>query len=117
MCWCGTPVNRWNQWSQARPIVRQGQWLDDCSDELISGEVYVPVQQTETDVLLSRHLLSDSDASGTAVFVVPDVLFFQGKHGAVIEGLSGWAWIGFLLFLAAMLALDPGIFHRRSHVV
>lgn len=35
----------------------------------------------------------------------------------MIEGLSGWAWIGFLLFLTAMLALDLGIFHRRSHVV
>jgi tellurite resistance protein TerC len=51
------------------------------------------------------------------VFVVPDVLFFQGENGTVIEGLSGWAWIGFLLFLAVMLALDLGIFQRRSHVV
>jgi tellurite resistance protein TerC len=35
----------------------------------------------------------------------------------VINGLPEWAWVGFLLFLAAMLALDLGVFHRRAHVV
>lgn len=28
-----------------------------------------------------------------------------------------WLWIGFALFVVAMLALDLGVFHRRSHTV
>ena len=28
-----------------------------------------------------------------------------------------WLWIGFLLFVTAMLALDLGVFHRKAHVV
>jgi len=28
-----------------------------------------------------------------------------------------WAWAGFLTFIAAMLALDLGVFNRKSHVV
>lgn len=28
-----------------------------------------------------------------------------------------WAWIGFLLFILVMLALDLGVFRRRNHVV
>ncbi|MGZ8901329.1 MAG: hypothetical protein ACXW3Z_14660, partial [Limisphaerales bacterium] len=28
-----------------------------------------------------------------------------------------WLWIGFNLFVLAMLALDLGVFHRKSHVV
>lgn len=28
-----------------------------------------------------------------------------------------WAWVGFLGFVAAMLALDLGVFNRKSHVV
>jgi tellurite resistance protein TerC len=35
----------------------------------------------------------------------------------VVNGLPEWAWVGFLVFLAAMLALDLGVFHRRAHVV
>lgn len=35
----------------------------------------------------------------------------------MMNGLPEWAWVGFLVFLAAMLALDPGVFHRRAHVV
>lgn len=31
--------------------------------------------------------------------------------------LSFWAWIGFVCFLASMLALDLGVFHRKAHVV
>lgn len=31
--------------------------------------------------------------------------------------LSLWAWIGFCGFLMGMLALDLGVFHRKSHVV
>src|SRR5512147_2383205 len=31
--------------------------------------------------------------------------------------LSIWWWIGFNLFVLAMLALDLGVFHRRAHVV
>jgi len=28
-----------------------------------------------------------------------------------------WMWIGFVLFVLAMLALDLGVFHRKAHVV
>ena len=28
-----------------------------------------------------------------------------------------WIWIGFLVFIFALLALDLGVFHRRAHVV
>lgn len=28
-----------------------------------------------------------------------------------------WLWIGFNLFVLAMLAIDLGVFHRKSHVV
>ena len=28
-----------------------------------------------------------------------------------------WLWVGFNLFVLAMLALDLGIFHRHAHVV
>jgi peptidoglycan/LPS O-acetylase OafA/YrhL len=28
-----------------------------------------------------------------------------------------WLWIGFNAFILAMLALDFGVFHRKSHVV
>ncbi len=35
-----------------------------------------------------------------------------------VAGLSqAWWWIGFLAFVAAMLALDLGVFHRRAHAV
>lgn len=30
---------------------------------------------------------------------------------------SPWTWIGFISFLAGMLALDLGVFHRKAHVV
>ena len=30
---------------------------------------------------------------------------------------SIWLWIGFNLFVLAMLALDLGVFHRKSHAV
>jgi len=30
---------------------------------------------------------------------------------------SIWLWIGFNVFVLAMLALDLGIFHRKTHVV
>jgi tellurite resistance protein TerC len=30
---------------------------------------------------------------------------------------SAWLWIGFALFILAMLALDLGVFHRKAHVV
>lgn len=33
-----------------------------------------------------------------------------------MEG-SIWLWVGFNLFVLAMLALDLGVFHRKSHVV
>src|SRR5688572_8264771 len=28
-----------------------------------------------------------------------------------------WMWIGFLLFVLAMLAIDLGVFHRHAHTV
>jgi tellurite resistance protein TerC len=28
-----------------------------------------------------------------------------------------WAWIGFLLFIAVMMAIDLGLFNRRAHVI
>ena len=31
--------------------------------------------------------------------------------------VSAWGWIGFNAFILAMLALDLGVFHRRSHIV
>ena len=30
---------------------------------------------------------------------------------------SIWLWVGFNLFVFAMLALDLGVFHRKSHAV
>jgi tellurite resistance protein TerC len=32
-------------------------------------------------------------------------------------GETIWAWVGFNLFVLAMLALDLGVFHRKAHVV
>ena len=28
-----------------------------------------------------------------------------------------WIWLGFILFVLLMLALDLGVFHRHAHVV
>jgi hypothetical protein len=28
-----------------------------------------------------------------------------------------WIWVGFVLFVLALLALDLGVFHRKAHVV
>ncbi len=36
---------------------------------------------------------------------------------AIANAMPGWAWVGFFLFIAAMLALDLGVFHRGSHEV
>lgn len=36
---------------------------------------------------------------------------------AYFEVMPLWAWIGFFVFIAAMLALDLGVFQRDSHVV
>ena len=30
---------------------------------------------------------------------------------------SIWLWVGFNLFVLAMLALDLGVFHRKSHAI
>jgi tellurite resistance protein TerC len=30
---------------------------------------------------------------------------------------SVWLWVGFNMFVLAMLALDLGVFHRKAHVV
>ncbi|MCB0098998.1 MAG: hypothetical protein KDE46_24860, partial [Caldilineaceae bacterium] len=34
----------------------------------------------------------------------------------MLDGMI-WLWIGFNLFVLAMLALDLGVFHRHAHVV
>jgi len=39
-----------------------------------------------------------------------DALFFMHDYPL-------WAWAGFLVFIAAMLALDLGVFRRKSHTV
>jgi tellurite resistance protein TerC len=36
---------------------------------------------------------------------------------AFTESIPGWAWLGFFVFIAAMLAIDLGIFQRNSHEV
>jgi tellurite resistance protein TerC len=36
---------------------------------------------------------------------------------AIFSTMPWWAWVGFLGFITAMLALDLGVFNRRSHVV
>lgn len=36
---------------------------------------------------------------------------------AMFSTLPWWAWVGFLVFIAVMLALDLGVFNRRSHEV
>ena len=36
---------------------------------------------------------------------------------AMFSTLPWWAWVGFLSFVTAMLALDLGVFNRRPHVV
>jgi tellurite resistance protein TerC len=38
-------------------------------------------------------------------------------HLAFTESIPAWAWVGFFVFIAAMLALDLGIFQRDSHEV
>lgn len=34
-----------------------------------------------------------------------------------MDTLPVWAWVAFLTFIAALLALDLGVFHRKSHTV
>lgn len=36
---------------------------------------------------------------------------------ATLQVLPWWAWLGFFIFIAAMLALDLGVFRRDSHAV
>jgi tellurite resistance protein TerC len=36
---------------------------------------------------------------------------------AMFSTMPWWAWAGFLTFVAAMLALDLGVFNRKAHVV
>lgn len=38
-------------------------------------------------------------------------------HFAALDVMPWWAWVGFFLFIAAMLALDLGVFRRGSHTV
>src|SRR6185436_14390501 len=39
------------------------------------------------------------------------------KRRRIIMQESIWLWVGFNLFVFAMLALDLGVFHRKSHAV
>jgi tellurite resistance protein TerC len=41
----------------------------------------------------------------------------EGIDSEVVMGDSTWMWIGFNVFVLAMLALDLGVFHRKTHVV
>ena len=35
-----------------------------------------------------------------------------------VVSLGSWPlWLGFLAFVAAMLAVDLGVFHRKAHVI
>lgn len=36
---------------------------------------------------------------------------------ALFSSMPWWAWAGFLAFIAAMLALDLGVFNRHAHIV
>jgi tellurite resistance protein TerC len=36
---------------------------------------------------------------------------------AMFSTMPWWAWVGFLAFVTAMLALDLGVFNRKAHVV
>ena len=36
---------------------------------------------------------------------------------SIIDTLPLWAWAAFMLFIVAMLALDLGVFHRKSHEI
>lgn len=38
-------------------------------------------------------------------------------HLAFADAMPVWAWVGFFVFISAMLALDLGVFQRDSHVV
>jgi tellurite resistance protein TerC len=39
------------------------------------------------------------------------------SHIAMFSTMPWWAWVGFLTFVAAMLALDLGVFNRKAHEV
>jgi tellurite resistance protein TerC len=39
----------------------------------------------------------------------------MGDEGSMEHGV--WEWVGFLAFVLAMLALDLGVFNRKSHVI
>ena len=43
--------------------------------------------------------------------MLPNLMF------ALTDAMPLWAWIGFFIFIAAMLALDLGVFQRHSHEV
>jgi tellurite resistance protein TerC len=40
-----------------------------------------------------------------------------GERSEIEMSVQIWAWVGFALFVLAMLALDLGVFHRESHEV
>src|SRR5262249_48184098 len=45
------------------------------------------------------------------------VSFFVARHKEAKMIGSMWLWIGFMVFVPAMLALDMGGFHRNAHEV
>src|SRR5512145_339728 len=47
------------------------------------------------------------------------VFCFPGpiQKGEVFMDTPIWLWIGFNVFVLAMLALDLGVFHRKAHAV
>ena len=49
-------------------------------------------------------------------FLMPHGLAHNKEFKTVNEGTI-WLWLGFNLFVLAMLALDLGVFHRHAHVV
>jgi tellurite resistance protein TerC len=42
---------------------------------------------------------------------------YQRQEGEAVMDAPIWLWIGFNIFVLAMLALDLGVFHRKAHAV
>jgi tellurite resistance protein TerC len=56
---------------------------------------------------------------GVSLFVSPTKykLPYQRQKGEAVMDAPIWLWIGFNIFVLAMLALDLGVFHRKAHAV
>jgi tellurite resistance protein TerC len=55
-----------------------------------------------------------SSRGGAILFLGEKMSEFFGRE---MGGVPLWAWMAFNAFVLAMLALDLGVFHRKSHVV